>query len=350
MRARTQTANEIFAALVADGTLQPQQAETVHEALEPVLSHVEAPARLTVRAAIRRHAAEVAGYVGAVFVGLSAVLFLAQSWDDVGQTVRIMMLAGVALVVGVAGAAVARSRSTQLSAESTDARRRVAGTLLAACAAVTSLTAWAALQQPDGGIAPRHLVLVPLAGLVVAVLGYALAPTALGQLAVLVALLGSLFMTGPLLDLDSLTFLGVAFVLVGAGWFALVHHEVVREATLGYALAGVVAVLGAQMAGMLSGDPDLALRMLSIVLTAAVAAALLIGYATATAWPLLATGVLAASIAAVQMLDEWFGDTLGVPGMLFASGLILLLASIAGLRIGRHARSARRPDPSQAYD
>lgn len=350
MRATAHTTDEVFAALVADGTLQPQQAEIVQHALEPILGHAPAPSRLTVRAAIRRHAAEVAGYVGAVFVGLSAVVFLAQSWDDVGRAVRTLLLAGVALLVGVAGALVARSRSTQLSAESNDARRRVAGTLLTACAAVTSLTMWAVLQQPGGDIEPRQLVLIPLAGLVVAVVGYAMAPTALGQLAALVALLGTVFMTGPLFDLDSLTLAGLAFLMVGTGWFALVYRGVVQEAALGYALAGLVAVLGAQMAGTLSGDPGLPLRLLSYLLTSAVAAALLVGYATVTAWPLLATGVLAASIAVIQMLGEWFGDTLGVPGMLFASGLILLAASIIGLRVGRHDRPQRRPDPSEAYD
>jgi prepilin signal peptidase PulO-like enzyme (type II secretory pathway) len=89
-------------------------------------------------------------------------------------------------------------------------------------------------------------------------------------------------------------------------------------------------------------DPTTGVRVLSYVLTALVAAACLAGYATTQRWPLLAVGVLATAVVVPEVLSEWLGDSLGIPGLLLASGVTLLGASLLGLRMGR--RGAPRPD------
>ena len=58
-------------------------------------------------------------------------------------------------------------------------------------------------------------------------------------------------------------------------------------------------------------------------------------YVVTRAWPYLATGVIAVTVAVPEALYDWVEGSLGAAGVLLATGVTLLLSSLAGLRL-RH--------------
>lgn len=335
---RPRTADDVVADLVAQGALEPQQGEAVLRALEPVLG--QPSGRVPVRTGLRRHAAEIAGYVGAILVGLSAVVFLSQTWDDFSVLVRALVLAGISVLTGVIGAVVVAG-SAGAAPDAREARRRLAGTLFAACAATAAFAVGVALDEALE-TDERWVVLAVATGFVLAAVGYLVAPTALGQLASLAALLGTVVSASTLLpDEENPLLGGLAVLAVGIGWYVLVQRRVVREETLGLALAGLTALAGAQL--VLAGDEvSGGQQVLAYVLTAAVALGLLALHAMQPRWPLLVTGVLGTAVVVPEVLSAWLGDSIGMPGLLLASGLTLLAASLLGMRAGRR-RGAEEP-------
>jgi hypothetical protein len=335
---RPRTADDIVADLVAHGTLEPQQGEEVLHALEPVLGPPSG--RVPVRTGLRRHAAEIAGYVGAIFVGLSAVVFLTQTWEDYSVLARTLILAGISVLAGAIGAVVIAGASAA-EPDAREARRRLAGTLFAACAATAAFAVGVGLEEALE-TDERWVVLALATGFVLAVAGYRLAPTALGQLASLAALLGTVLSGSTLLPDEENPLLGGLIVLaIGIGWYVLVQRGVIREETLGLALAGLTALGGAQLV-MAGQDVSTGQQVLAYALTAVVALGLLALHAMQPRWPLLVTGVLGTAVVVPEVLDEWLGDSIGMPGLLLASGLTLLAASLLGMRVGRR-RAADEP-------
>jgi hypothetical protein len=175
--ARPCTADDIVADLVAHGTLEPQQGEAVLHALEPVLvpSHLST---VPVRVGLRRHAAEIAGYLGAVFVALSAVAFLSQSWETVTLLTRALTLVGIAVLTAGMGVGVALEDLLEDT--------------------------------------PTLVGLAPATALVLTMVGYRWAPTALGHLTMLGAAEESLVVAGLLV-----------LAIVGA-WYLLTRTGVLR--------------------------------------------------------------------------------------------------------------------------
>ena len=69
------------------------------------------------------------------------------------------------------------------------------------------------------------------------------------------------------------------------------------------------------------------------VATAVVGAAAFWMYVVTRAWPYLATGVIAVTLAVPEALSDWFEGALGAAGVLLATGVTLLVAALAGLRL-----------------
>lgn len=333
VEARPRTADAIVADLVAHGTLEPQQGEAVLHALEPVLRPSAASTRMPLRQGLRLHAAEIAGYLGAVLLVLSAVAFLAQTWQTYTTTTRTLLLSGLAVLTFAAGVAV--SRATRRPSDLDPARRRVAGTLLVGSALTAALAVGVALEQQVEQD-PRLMVLAPLTALLVGAVGYTLAPTALGHLAVLAAAVAAIMQVAVEVGDENTVAGGLGVLALGVLWFVLVQARVLVEETLGTAMAGLVALGGAQIV-QTGPVPAGWQAWLAYALTVAVAVACLAGYAALQRWPLLVVGVLATAVVVPQVLSVWFADTLGLPGLLFVSGLTLLVASLLGLRLGRRA-------------
>lgn len=315
--------------LLSRGVLTPSQAQEVAAALAP-------PAGTTpATGAARTGLSEVTGYLGGALVAGAAALFLFTSWPSLGTAGRVTSLAAIAAVLVLAGAAlVRRVPPARLRSGDDPRRRRLVSTLWGFAACSLGGAAGVAASSGTGtGDGDPGLLVGGLTVLIAGVGAYALVPGAAGQLVVWI---GGLTAWTGLVDLlqigDSSPMYGIGYVAIGTAGVALAVRGIARERTL----AGVVGVLAALLGGQLPliGETD----EVAYVLTAAVAVAGFAAYLRLRDWPLLAGGVLAATLVVPEVAHDVAGDTLSAPGILLLAGVTLLAASAAGLRVRSLAR------------
>lgn len=316
----------VVSALVAQGLVATASRAAAAEVVDRALLHP--PAAATGR---RQHWAELAGYVGGTFVVAAAVLFVVDQWEDLARTARVALLAGTALVLaGVAAALVLTSggrRAVALPAEAV--RRRLAGVLLVAAAASGGM---AAGTRADSWVDPGTYSGVPvmvgtLTAVVLALVGYLLAPTAFGQVAVAVAAAASVPATLEVLATQEPLPIGLAWLSLGVLWLVLVETDRWFEPWSARIVGSVLVVLGAQVAVV---DRWPWVGYLALLLVAVAGFAL---YVRTHAWPYLAVGVAGLTLVVPQALLDWTDGTLGTAGVLLVAGLTLLGASLVGLRL-----------------
>lgn len=284
-------------------------------------------------APLRRRFAEVAGYVGGAFVVGAATLFFGQGWADLslGQQVGILAViavllagAGVALVVTAGGPAALR-RTTE------SVRRRLASVLLTGAAASAAFGAGVLLAD---GTAEGDVVILgaSMLALVVCLGGYTLAPTTTGQLGAAVAAVTGISSGLSALPLESETLvaLGMSVLALGVLWLALAEGRVWSEPTSGRVIGCTLAVAGGQIP-LLGGSAE----WVAYVATSVVGAAAFAMYVVRRAWPYLATGVVALTLAVPEALYDWAEGSLSAAGVLLATGVTLLGAALFGLRLRR---------------
>lgn len=273
---------------------------------------------------------EVVAYVGGALVLAAGALFVAQEWDGLGYLTRVAMLAVVVIVLGVAGAVSARvPAGTTLRAPDNDSRRRLSGTLLTGAALTAAFLI--------GLVVDRHVdvnlhniywpaVAGGTLGLVVAALGYRLAPTALGVLGMLAGLVTALMNLAS--GVEDYWMYGVALFLVGVLWLGFTEVGAFREVTVAR-FAGVVTVLfGAQMPVADGVDAWIGYLLTLIVVIAGIAL-----YLRTTAWPYLAVAVGAVTLLVPEVVSDWTEGSLGAIGAVLVTGVTLLIASFAGYRL-----------------
>ncbi len=294
-------------------------------ATEPVTAHRPAAARL---------AAEVAGYFGGILVVAAAAVFLASQWSRMDSWTRVLALLVAAAVLGLASFAVRRTapeagRASELARQ---ARLLLAGTLGVGAAAVAGGAAgvWAMqvldLEEP----VPQRIGFALACLLMVGV--YALTGTAVAHLgiaftAALTILTTVMTMNPP--DHANLILSGLLITLA-AVWVVLTERGILEERVLGQAIAGALAILGAQTA-IEDGRMWLAYLLLALVGVAAFGL-----YARTLDWPYLGTGVVALTLATTEAAVDLTDGALGAAGALLVAGAALLVASAVGLRMRGH--------------
>ncbi|MEU1985490.1 DUF2157 domain-containing protein [Nocardia sp. NPDC019395] len=299
---------------------------------------VTALAEETPRPTPARLLAEIAAYAGAGLLLSGLVLILAESWDDMAKVGRFVLFVLVALGLTVAGVATAGGRSVlfraawrRLPVAGHTARTRLAAVLFA-LAAVS--IAGAASAVFDDGDSTRDVtwVYAAAAGLVAAAAGYAALPSLLGLL--LCAGFGAAAVSGLLDEVlgidDDLTGLGV--LVLGLGWLGLSRLRVVLEVWSGYVVGVGLAVVGAQTVDMF-GEMRLA-----YVLTAVVSAVCFALYATDRSWVLSLGGAAALTLAAVEAVADWTGESAGASGAILVVGAVVL--GIGSYLLTRSAKNA----------
>jgi hypothetical protein len=320
---------DVVLALEERGLLDPAR----HDEAADVLDDLAAgrPPRATT---LRRVLAEVAGYVGAAFVLAAVAVFVAPRWLDLSLGTRVGLLVGTAAVLVVAGLALGLTGGglRSLRAAGGALRRRLVsvaltGAAVAGAAAVTvALADWA-----DNGAASRD-AWVGIGGFatlaVLAALGYAVAPTLLGQAAVAVG--ATLASVSVWETVDSATSAPVAATVMGLGaaWLVLAEGRVWREQLPARLIGAGLVVAGAQL--LLVEYASWA-----YVLTAAAGVLGFVLYATRHAWPYLAMGVLAVTLAVPEALLDWTTGSFGTAAALLGAGVALLISSLVGLRLRR---------------
>lgn len=318
--------------LVADGTLSQQQADRVAARLSPAtLAHPGSnPAkhqRGTPAPAGRGRLAEIAGYLGAALLLGAAALFLTGSWASLGETARVVILAGLAVVLLGAGALVAATSGQpvrELCHHQDSARRRLVSVLWTFASA-------SAAGAAGLGVAGWEVVAASAAGLIVGAVTYTLVASAVGQLGMWIAsiaLVSSL--VGEIGDGPAMPAYAVALVALGVAWVALGLTHVVREREVALTTGAAIALFGAQLP-VLSGDHS----GVGYTLTSLVAVAGFAGYLRTRSWAVLGAGVLATTLVVPEVLQDWTGGSVSAAGSLLITGLTLLGASAAGLRLRR---------------
>lgn len=320
---------DVVSALEAQGLLDPARHEEAAGVLDAMAAG-ESPRALT----LRRVLAEVAGYVGAAFVVAAVAVFVAPRWLDMALGTRLGLLAGTAVVLTAAGLVLVAGGGgpRRVRAPEGAVRRRLASVLLTgasvagAAAVVVWLTDWA-----EQGASSRD----PYIGFggfltlaVLAAVGYAVAPTLVGQAAVAVgATLASISVWEVVDDTTSLE-VGLTVLLLGAAWLVLAEARVWREQLPARLFGSVLMLAGAQI-------PLADHAAWAYVITAAVGAVGFVLYAALRAWPYLALGVVAVTLAVPEALLDWTTGSLGTAVALLGAGVTLLVTSLVGLRLRR---------------
>ncbi|HSK26002.1 MAG TPA: hypothetical protein VK894_03735 [Jiangellales bacterium] len=333
---------QVLHGLVEDGTLVPRQAAAVGAAVAPLLAVQASPATTgapvppvgsaPAPAGLRTRLSEIAGYVGAALVVGAAFFFVADQWTELTTGGRIGVLAGIAVTLWLAAAAVlvtAPGGVAAIRSGEEPARRRLDSTLLTGAAAAAAFAVGVALEA--GSASERVTVVVAaLAGLVAVAGGYVLAPSLVGQLAAAAAAVtATVALVSPA---DDATPVGLSLVALGALWAAAVGAGVFRERIGGTLVSGGLALFGAQI--IYAEDST---RPWSYLLTLAVVVIAFTVYTRWPAWPLLGVGVVGATLLVPEFLSDVTGGSLGVSGVMLAAGVALLASSAVGLRLRRDA-------------
>ncbi|WP_068041490.1 DUF2157 domain-containing protein [Nocardia speluncae] len=267
--------------------------------------------------------AEIAAYAGAGLLLSGLVLVLAESWDDMAKLGRFVLFVLVAVGLTVAGVATAggwsalfRPAWSRSAPAGHTARTRLAAVFFA-LAAVSIAAAAAAILDDGNDTTDLTWVYAAVAGLVAAIAGYAALPSLLGLL--LCAGFSAAAVSGLLdevLGVGDLT--GPGLLVLGFGWLGATRFGAVLERWAGYAAGVVLAVAGAQAV-----DPvD---RMWpAYVLTAVVAVVCFAIYASDRSWVLSLGGAAALTLAAVEAVVDWTGESAGASGAILVVGAVVL--------------------------
>jgi len=285
-----------------------------------------------------RPAAEALAYVGGVIVVATVILLVSRAWEGLG-------IVGRPTVVGVAGAALLLV-GWQIGARKTAYTRRLASTLLAAAAVciggavgitVRELTIEA--QIPSGRAEWITACCAVAAITALAWLGYRRSPSAVGVL--LIAGAGALLavtldgLVGSLLPTaQPLGAAGPLLCVLGLGW--LLRAPALRTPQLARAIGVALLIIGVQVMRFQQW-PDWLIPALLLL----IGIGLLVWHSRVRAWPLLAGGVLACLLGAIDALLLYAaGVALIIGGLVIGLGLLTL--GVLLLR-DRPAEAARPP-------
>ena len=280
---------------------------------------------------LKRRLAELAGYVGGAFVISAAAIFLTAQWGSLGSGQRVLLSAGVAVLLAVAGGSIGAATGAGFSAIRSGqepVRRRLTGALLtgaagSAAGAVGVLFDW---QYPDtdtGAALTGFAVLT-----VLSLVGYLVAPTVVGQLGVATGAMTSVALVVEQSHGQGIA-MGLGTIGLGLVWIVAAERGLWREIASARVIGCVLAVVGAQIPVWDLGDQ----RWVGYLALALVAAAAFATYVARPAWPYLAAGVIAVTLVIPEALIDWTDNALGPAGALLVAGLTLLTASLLGLRL-----------------
>ncbi|MEY9210638.1 DUF2157 domain-containing protein [Thermobifida halotolerans] len=318
-RTTDETRTRALQALVTRGTLSPEQARAVEDALREAEGDGSS-ARWT----------EIVGFVGGGLVFAGAVALVAASWEDLDRLLRAGLLLVVAVLSGLGGIAAVSGRLLRREPVP-DTRRRVGGTLFV-LTAVTAAMALGVALEPDTLTAPALL------GLVLAAAGYVAAPTAVGLLscgAFSVWALWSAMEAVGLIENEMLPY-GLATLALGLVWGALALWRRLPNQRTGLTVSAAFTLFGAQ-APLFDGDRY---ALLAYALTTAVAVLYLAVYRWWRVWVLIVAGVVGITIAVPEAIWDWTDGAIGGALLLLVVGLVLLAASGLGILLHRGGPAA----------
>ncbi len=317
--------DEVVAALVGTGLVEAARAGEAQQVVGAALagpSAAETP--------LRRRLAEVAGYVGGALVVAAAVVFLADRWSALSTTGRVSTLAAIGVVLFGAALTVLRTGGAERETDS-GVRRRLASALTSGSAAALGFGAGVLVDAHTRPSSNLPWLLASVVVLAVAAAGYLLAHSALGQLVLAAGAVSAVSAVVAMTEVSgrfSEIPFAVGFAALGVVWLVLAERHVFWEPYVGLATGCALFLYGAQYPVMDGTTP-----WVGYLVTAVAAAAGVWLYVRSRALPYLVTAVAAITLVVPEALLDWTEGSLGTAGMLLATGLTLLLASLLGLRL-----------------
>jgi PAS domain-containing protein len=296
---------------------------------------------------LRNRLAEVVAYAGAGLVIAAAILVLAQAWPDLTLTAQVGILAGIAVVLLVAGLSVGgfwtadwRGQAAVLRGAADAIRRRLASTLLTggALAAALSVGVWAA-DSMEGG---KAVLPAALTALSIAAIGWLLIPTPLAELAVPAAGLTSLLSISAYVEITE-PYGSVAVFALAVLWASFAALGWLRHRTLGLG-AGLAVAYFAALSAVTFGGPNGGLESATwvYVLLAILAVGSFGAYVRLRDWPLVGAGLIATVSLVVRFITD-VTDGSGAPFAILLAGLLLLGGAGLAWRL-RPAESDKREE------
>jgi hypothetical protein len=346
---------DVLARLVGEGTLESAQADAVRRGVQGMSLGTVTPAVRTLEVPTpetpnwRDRLLEAAAYLGAGFVGASVLTLVAQRWDELTWTGRVVTLEALgltALVAGLIVAVVVGEGHEGLMHKAQAPRRRVASVVMTLGCLLVSGGIAAALHDSSLALLTASAV---AGGLLLAV--EFVAPSALSELAMfgtLVAFVGATIdqvlpspetlvedspyananeYVAPVIARDYL--LPLALAATGMVWAGVVS----RRLTLPIVATAAGLLVAFQFLVPLAGDEGT--RVIGLVSLAVAALVGIAGYLWTRLWPWLAYAILTIT-AFVFLLVQ---DSAGAPLAFLVAGLVLLGGAIAGWRWGKHEGS-----------
>src|SRR4051812_3975710 len=326
----------VVTALVERGLLAPERRDDAAEVVDRVLGSQQVAA-----SPLKRRLAELAGYVGGAFVVSAAAIFLGAQWGTLTSGQRVALLAGIAVALAAAAAALAATAAggpASLRSGQDEVRRRLDGALLTGAAAAAAAAVGVLLDATVGSSGPTAAMVAFACLAVLSFLGYLVAPTVLGQVAVATGITT----TVPLLfdqfgDVPALA-VGLLILAVGILWLLATERGLWREVASARVIGCVLVLIGAHVPVF----DDRGVRWVGYLALAVVATAAFAVYVVRPAWPYLVAGVVAVTLVVPEALLDWADNALGPAGVMLATGLTLLAASLLGFRLRRDAEAPAR--------
>ena len=348
--------DEALERLVREGTLDAAQADAVRRGaqganLPTAAPVVVAPVAVAPVPAVpkmaqwRERLLEAAAYLGAGLVGASLLTLVAQSWEDMTWTGRVLTLEALGLVALAAGLIVALAVGAGrhgLGDAAQAPRRRVASVLLTLGSVVIGAGVAVALHDSDYALVSASVV----AGILLLGVQF-VAPSALSELAMfgaLVAFVGSMVTqvlwpvppADPALENGSFAedyvapavaqdyALPLALASTGLIWAGLVA----RRLTLPMVATAAGLLVTLQFMVPFAGNEST--RVAGLVTLGVGTLLGMVGYLWTRMWPWLAFTILTVTSFVFVLVQ----DSLGAPFAFLVAGLVLLGSAFAGWRWG----------------
>lgn len=333
------TADHVVDALIAARLVDPDARQDSIDVVSGALAGPDRSAGGAVAPANRSlpQLVEVVAYLGGALVIAAGGLFIAEAWGDLGFAARVTMLGVVAAVLALAGGVAAHvpSGGPTLREDPNDSRRRLAGTLLTgaalAVACLVGIVVDEILDAVTGDIDWPAFAGAGI-GVLVAAVGYRMAPTAVGLLGLMGGAVTAVMSVIGVVEGNEGDVTGVALFLISAAWLGLSEAGWFREITVARSLGVSVALVGAQVPVMEGSH-----TWFGYLLTVVVVVVGLAIYLGKVAWPYLAAAVIAVTLVVPEAVSDWTDGSFGAIGGVLVTGVTLLIASFAGYRLRAQA-------------
>lgn len=264
---------------------------------------------------------EPVAYLGATLVGLALVLFGVQVWDLLDTWSRVALAGVVTLVLLAAGLALVGSQAAPV-------RRAASFALLLTVAGVAATAALVLLEAVDLG-EDVALVLTAACTAAAALALYLLAQTTLQQIGLAAGVVFLAVAVGSSIDVSEPWMISLTLFSVGAMWLLLTWRGLLRPASTGWVLGGLLALT--------IGFGDVDEQALWSALGVAVGLALVYLSAVVDLRLLMVIGVLGLVVWIPLTVTSLFEGSVAVPAAILATGVVTLAVVVAAVR---HDRSA----------